>query len=181
VEESARVPVASTPVKQLLDAAIEQTKFTKSYDPAYVKIAYPNGDVPLVTGVCSDVVIRAFRKVGIDLQKEVHEDMARNFAVYPKRWGLKRPDTNIDHRRVPNLMTYFQRKGKAVVITTNAADYKPGDIVAWVLDNNLPHIGLVTDVRGSDGRLQIVHNIGWGARVEDRLFEWRITGHYRYF
>ena len=181
VDESARVPVASTPVKQLLDAAIEQTKYTRSYDPAYSKIAYPNGDVPIETGVCSDVVIRAFRKVGIDLQKEVHEDMARNFSAYPNRWGLKRPDTNIDHRRVPNLMTYFQRKGKAIAITTNAADYKPGDIVAWDLGGGVTHIGLMTDMQGDSGRYQIVHNIGWGTRVEDRLFEWRIIGHYRYF
>jgi uncharacterized protein YijF (DUF1287 family) len=127
------------------------------------------------------VVIRAFRKVGIDLQKEVHEDMARNFSVYPNRWGLKRPDTNIDHRRVPNLMTYFQRKGKAVAITTNAADYKPGDIVAWDLGGGVTHIGLMSDIQGDSGRYQIVHNIGGGTRVEDRLFEWRIIGHYRYF
>src|SRR5262249_22116974 len=180
-DESARVPVASRPVKQLLDAAIEQTKYTKNYDPSYSKIAYPNGDVPIETGVCSDVVIRAFRKVGIDLQKEVHEDMARNFSAYPNRWGLKHPDTNIDHRRVPNLMTYFQRKGKAIAITTNAADYKPGDIVAWDLGGGVTHIGLMSDIQGDNGRYKIIHNIGWGTRVEDRLFEWRIIGHYRYF
>src|SRR5205085_11646096 len=112
----------------VIDAAIEQTNITRSYDPSYVKLAYPNGDVPMQTGVCSDVVIRAFRKVNIDLQKEVHEDMAKNFAVYPNKWGLKKPDTNIDHRRVPNLMTYFKRQGKALAITTNAQDYLPGDI-----------------------------------------------------
>lgn len=175
------IDVKQPAVKQLIDAAVEQTNYTKSYDPAYARIAYPNGDVPIATGVCSDVVIRAFRKLGIDLQKEVHEDMAKNFSVYPNRWGLKRPDTNIDHRRVPNLMTFFKRKGKAVSLTTNAEDYKPGDIVAWDLGGGITHIGLMTNLQGAAGRYQIVHNIGWGTKVEDRLFEWKIIGHYRYF
>jgi uncharacterized protein len=176
------VEVKQPAVKQLIEAAIAQTNYTKSYDPAYVRIAYPNGDVPITTGVCSDVVIRAFRKLGLDLQKEVHEDMRANFSAYPNKWGLRRPDTNIDHRRVPNLMTYFKRKGKAVgMMTTNAQDYKPGDIVAWDLGGGIPHIGLMTNLQGEDGRYQIVHNIGGGTRVEDRLFEWKIIGHYRYF
>ncbi len=175
------VEVKPPALKQLIDAAVEQTNFTKSYDPAYVRIAYPNGDVPMETGVCSDVVIRAFRKLGIDLQKEVHEDMRANFSAYPNKWGLKRPDTNIDHRRVPNLMTYFKRKGKTAAMTENAQDYKPGDIVAWDLGGGFTHIGLMTHVKGDGGRYKIVHNIGWGTRVEDRLFEWKIIGHYRYF
>jgi uncharacterized protein YijF (DUF1287 family) len=175
------VEVKPPALKQLIDAAVEQTNFTKSYDPAYVRIAYPNGDVPMETGVCSDVVIRAFRKLGIDLQKEVHEDMRANFSAYPNKWGLKRPDTNIDHRRVPNLMTYFKRKGKTAAMTQNAQDYKPGDIVAWDLGGGITHIGLMTQVQGEGGRYKIVHNIGWGTRVEDRLFEWKIIGHYRYF
>lgn len=168
--------------RQLLEAAMEQVNYTKSYDPAYVKLAYPMGDVPLTTGVCSDVIIRAFRKVGVDLQKEVHEDMKRNFAAYPQKWGLRRPDANIDHRRVPNLMTFFKRRGKAVPLTGNPADYRPGDIVAWNLGNGLTHIGLMTNRLTDDGaRLQVVHNIGSGARVEDILFAWKIIGHYRYF
>jgi uncharacterized protein YijF (DUF1287 family) len=180
-QASSPVEVKQPAVKRLIDAAIDQTNYTKSYDPAYTRIAYPNGDVPMATGVCSDVVIRAFRKLDIDLQKEVHEDMAKNFSLYPNKWGLKRPDTNIDHRRVPNLMTYFKRKGKALSLTTNPQDYQPGDVVAWDLGGGITHIGLMTNLRGEDGRYQIVHNIGWGTRVEDRLFEWKIIGHYRYF
>ncbi|MEW6125855.1 MAG: DUF1287 domain-containing protein [Acidobacteriota bacterium] len=180
--EQQNVAVVELPiVKQVIDAAIDQVNYTKSYDPAYVRIPYPNGDVPMETGVCSDVVVRAFRKVGIDLQKEVHLDMAKNFSTYPNKWGLRRPDTNIDHRRVPNLMTYLKRKGKAVAMTTNPQDYKPGDIVAWDLGGGITHIGLVTNLRGEAGRFKIVHNIGWGTKVEDRLFEWKIIGHYRYF
>lgn len=176
------VAVENATLRQMIEAAIEQVNYTKSYDPAYVRLAYPNGDVPLETGVCSDVIVRAFRKVGIDLQKDVHEDMKRNFSAYPKKWGLKRPDTNIDHRRVPNLMTYFARRGKAVPMTQTPADYKPGDIVAWDLGGGITHIGIMTNVLASDGgRFKVIHNIGAGAQVEDVLFSWKIIGHYRYF
>jgi uncharacterized protein YijF (DUF1287 family) len=121
-------------IRRLLESAVEQTTLTKSYDPKYVVIAYPNGDVPIETGVCTDVVIRAFRKAGVDLQKEVHEDMTANFSLYPKKWSLISPDRNIDHRRVPNLQTFFTRKEKSLPITNKSADYKPGDVVAWDLD-----------------------------------------------
>jgi uncharacterized protein len=176
------VAVESPTLKKVIDAAIEQTNITRGYDPAYVKLAYPNGDVPMQTGVCSDVVIRAFRKVNIDLQKEIHEDMVKSFAEYPNKWGLKRPDTNIDHRRVPNLMTYFKRQGKALAITTNAQDYLPGDIVAWDLGGGITHIGMMTNLLSDTAKTcQVVHNIGAGARVENVLFNWKIIGHYRYF
>jgi uncharacterized protein len=178
----ALVAVEHPRLRQMIEAAIEQVNHTKSYDPAYVKLAYPNGDVPLHTGVCSDVVIRAFRKVSIDLQKEVHEDMARNFSQYPSRWGLKRPDTNIDHRRVPNLMTYFKRQGKALAISAKPQDYLPGDIVAWDLGGGITHIGVMTNLLSEDAKTcYVVHNIGAGARVENVLFNWKIIGHYRYF
>ena len=176
------VAVEDPTVRRVIAASVAQVNVTKGYDPAYVRLAYPNGDVPIVTGVCSDVLIRAFRNVGVDLQKEVHEDMRQNFAAYPKRWGLKRPDTNIDHRRVPNLMTYFKRRGKAVPVTANAGDYRPGDVVAWDLGDGITHIGLMTDIPAEvGGRLRVVHNIGAGAQVEDVLFSWKIIGHYRFF
>jgi uncharacterized protein len=169
-------------IKQVIEAAIEQTGYTFRYDPAYARIDYPGGDVPLDRGVCSDVIVRAFRKVGVDLQKEVHEDMKRNFSAYPKRWGLAKPDTNIDHRRVPNLMTYFKRKDKSLPVTNNSKDYLPGDVVAWDLGGGILHIGIVTDrVSNSSGNHQIVHNIGAGARLEDVLFSWQVIGHYRHF
>jgi uncharacterized protein YijF (DUF1287 family) len=146
-----------------------------------VVIDYPGGDMPDNRGVCTDVVVRAYRKVGIDLQKEVHEDMATHFDVYPNLWDLKRPDPNIDHRRVQNLMTFFKRKGQDLPLTRNAADFSPGDIVTWNLDNGMKHIGIVIDRRSPDGRRPlVVHNIGAGPRAEDVLFEWRIIGHYRY-
>jgi uncharacterized protein YijF (DUF1287 family) len=183
VDGTARtVAIDSPTLKKVIEAAIAQTHVTRGYDPSYVKLAYPNGDVPLETGVCSDVVVRAFRKVGIDLQKDVHEDMAKNFAIYPQKWGLKRPDTNIDHRRVPNLMTYFKRQGKALAISSNAKDYAPGDIVAWDLGGGITHIGLMTNLLSDDGKTyHVVHNIGAGARIENVLFNWKIIGHYRYF
>lgn len=150
------------------------------YDPKYVVLDYPNGDVPPQTGVCTDVVVRSFRKIGIDLQKEVHEDMAKNFSKYPKKWGRNAPDRNIDHRRVPNLMTYFERKGYAESVTQQANNYQPGDIVSWVLDNGMTHIGIVSTQRSEDGkRFQMVHNIGGGQVLEDCLFSYTITGHYR--
>lgn len=179
----ARPPAAELqpPLKQVVEAGLEQTKYTFYYDPSYTRIDYPGGDVPLERGVCTDVIIRAFRKVGVDLQKEVHEDMRRNFSAYPKKWGLTSPDSNIDHRRVPNLRTYFERKGRALKITTNPEDYLPGDVVTWDL-GGLPHIGMVTNIWSDDAQnFLLVHNIGRGARVEDVLFAWRITGHYRYF
>lgn len=173
---------ASPQLKQLIDAAIEQSKITTGYDPSWVKINYPNGDVPSETGVCSDVIVRAFRKTGIDLQKEVHEDMKRAWSEYPKKWGANGTDTNIDHRRVLNLMTYFKRSGKSVPIASDRRDYLPGDVVAWDLSDGLEHIGILTNLSSEpDKHYLIVHNIGSGARVEDVLLTWKIVGHYRYF
>jgi uncharacterized protein YijF (DUF1287 family) len=172
---------AQRPVDRVIAAAIDQVGKTRSYDPAYRRIPYPGGDVPIETGVCTDVVIRAFRAIGIDLQVLVHEDMKSAFNAYPKKWGLRRPDTNIDHRRVPNLATFFTRKGKSLAVTRRGADYKPGDVVTWNLPGNLPHIGVISDVpvRGTD-RYRVVHNIGGGAQIEDMLFSYPLTGHYRY-
>jgi uncharacterized protein YijF (DUF1287 family) len=170
-------------LKETVDYGVALTKLTNGYDPAYVKLSYPGGDVPIETGVCSDVVVRAFRKGGVDLQKEIHEDMLRDFSAYPQKWGLSAPDANIDHRRVPNLMKFFDRRGKALPITNNASDYEPGDVVSWVLSDGGPtHIGLVTNLYSPQTeRNLIVHNIGGGARIADVLFAWKITGHYRYF
>ena len=170
-------------LKKLVAAAEERTHHTVRYDPAYVRIPYPGGDVPEGTGVCTDEVIRSYRAVGIDLQKEVHEDMEKNFAAYPqqRRWLLSHPDANIDHRRVPNLMVFFSRKGESLAVTASPADYSPGDIVTWDLGGNVPHIGIVVDEKSAEGgRHLIVHNIGQGPRREDVLFAWKITGHYRY-
>ena len=177
------LPQGSSPqLKQLIDGAISQAGVTTGYDPSYVSISYPGGDVPLNTGVCSDVLVRAFRKAGIDLQKEVHEDMTLGWDEYPKRWGLSRPDPNIDHRRVLNLMKYFERKGKAVPITSEPDDYLPGDIVAWDLGGGIYHIGMVTNMLSETQReCLIVHNIGAGTRIEDVLLNWTVKGHYRYF
>jgi len=171
-------------LQRLVAAAIERTQHTVRYDPAYVRIPYPNGDVPADTGVCTDEIIRAFRAVGVDLQKEVHEDMLRDFSAYPnqRRWLLAHTDTNIDHRRVPNLMTFFQRKGEALPLSVRGDDYSPGDLVTWDLGGNVPHIGIVVDRKSAQtGRYLIVHNIGRGPQMEDVLFSWRITGHYRYY
>jgi uncharacterized protein YijF (DUF1287 family) len=175
--------IESEAIKKLLESAVEQTTLTKNYDPAYVVIPYPLGDVPIEKGVCTDVVIRAFRKAGVDLQRAVHEDMAKNFSVYPKKWGLTKPDANIDHRRVPNLQTFFARQGKSLAITDNADDYKPGDVVAWDLDGKgMTHIGLVSNFCDeTTKRYLIIHNIGGGTRAEDVIFDWKITGHFRYF
>lgn len=173
---------ASPQLKQFLEAAIAQSKVTTGYDPAWVKIDYPNGDVPLETGVCSDVVIRAFRKTGIDLQQHVHEDMQRAWSVYPKRWGARSTDANIDHRRVLNLMTYFGRQGKSLPVTNDRAAYLPGDVVAWELSDGIEHIGILTNLSAETNKnYLIVHNIGAGARVEDVLMSWKIIGHYRYY
>ena len=176
-----RRPLSDIPqINRAVDSAIEQTAQTFEYDPSYAKLTYPNGDVPLERGVCADVIVRAFRKAGVDLQKEVHEDMTRHFSAYPDKWGARKPDSNIDHRRVPNLMTLFERRDKSVPVTRNPADYKPGDVVAWELDNRLLHIGLVTDAVATGTRnYLIVHNIGAGAKIEDVLMAWKIIGHYR--
>jgi uncharacterized protein len=163
------------------DSAMTLTKQKVQYDPSYFSIPYPNGDVPANKGVCTDVVIRAYRKVGIDLQKEVHEDMSRHFNLYPKIWGLSKPDKNIDHRRVPNLMTFFSRHGTVKSISANPKDYLPGDIVCWNLGGAITHIGIVSKKRSSDGlRPLIIHNIGAGQVLEDCLFNFKIIGHYRY-
>lgn len=173
---------ASPQLKQMLDGAIGQAGVTTGYDPSYVALDYPGGDVPENTGVCSDVVVRAFRKAGIDLQKEVHEDMKAARSQYPNKWGANNPDRNIDHRRVLNLMTYFTRQGKSLPLSDSAADYQPGDIVAWQLSSGIDHIGIVTNMLSdSADRYLIVHNIGAGTRIEDVLFAWRIKGHYRFF
>ncbi|NIA69633.1 DUF1287 domain-containing protein [Pelagibius litoralis] len=169
--------------KRLNAAALARTKVRVTYDPAYLRIAYPGGDVAADRGVCSDVVIRAYRTLGIDLQQLVHEDMRKAFDAYPAHWGLTRPDSNIDHRRVPNLETFLRRQGAALPKSENADDYKPGDLVAWNLRGPggfLPHIGIVTDRIAPSGRPKIVHNIGAGPQLEDVLFSWPMTGHYRY-
>jgi uncharacterized protein YijF (DUF1287 family) len=169
--------------RRLVAAAIERTHHSVRYVSEYVRIPYPGGDVPADTGVCTDEIIRSYRAVGVDLQKEVHEDMLQNFAAYPnkRRWLLAHPDANIDHRRVPNLMVFFQRKGESLPITSRAQDYAPGDLVTWDLGGNVPHIGIVVDAKSQSGRYIIVHNIGQGPRMEDVLFNWKIAGHYRYF
>ena len=182
LQAAIQVKVDASPLDKLNASAIEQTTYTNSYDPAYVKLDYPNGDVPKETGVCADVIVRAFRAAGIDLQKELHEDMTASFAKYPKKWRARKPDRNIDHRRVPNLMTWFNRKGKELPITQTDQDYQPGDVVSWNLDSGLTHIGIVSKIKvEGTNRYAIVHNIGAGARLEDVLFQWKITGHYRYF
>ena len=165
----------------LADSASALTRQKVAYDPSYFRIPYPNGDIPAHKGVCTDVVIRAYRKLGIDLQKEVHEDMRSNFGVYPKNWGLSRPDKNIDHRRVPNLMTFFSRKGASEKITQSPGDYRPGDIVCWDLGRGITHIGIVSRHKSADTqRYLIIHNIGAGQVMEDCLFAYKIIGHYRY-
>tara|TARA_R110000850_G_scaffold30630_1_gene84135 strand:+ start:5935 stop:6504 length:570 start_codon:yes stop_codon:yes gene_type:complete len=167
--------------KTLAKHAIALTKQQVTYDPAYFSMDYPNGDVPANIGVCTDVVIRAYRKMGIDLQKEVHEDMKAHFSAYPKLWGLTSTDKNIDHRRVPNLMTFFERHGTSLPISDRAKNYLPGDIVCWSLGGGLTHIGIVVDKKSNDGKRNlIVHNIGGGQVLADCLFEYKIIGHYRY-
>lgn len=167
--------------RKLSQAAIELTRDHVTYDPTYFSIPYPNGDVPAGKGVCTDVVIRAYRKTGIDLQREVHEDMKKNFSVYPKKWGLKTTDKNIDHRRVPNLMTFFERHGTVLKRSADAHDYQPGDIVTWDLGGGITHIGIVVNKRSEDmARYLVVHNIGHGQELSDCLFSYTITGHYRY-
>lgn len=166
---------------RLSAAAEERATHSVTYDPAYVQLAYPNGDVAADKGVCSDEVIRAYRLLGIDLQRLVHEDMRRAFHAYPKKWGLMAPDRNIDHRRVPNLATFFARAGASLPVTHDPADYKPGDVVAWAMPDGRPHIGMVTERRSRDGKRPLVmHNIGLGPQIEDMLFGLKITGRFRY-
>lgn len=168
--------------EKLSDAAISIIDASVIYTPSYISIKYPNGDVPAKTGVCTDVVIRTYRKLGIDLQKEVHEDMKTNFSKYPKTWGLKSTDTNIDHRRVPNLETFFTRKGQKLTVTQNANDYKTGEIITWMINGKLPHIGIITNKKSKDGkRPLIVHNVGGGQVLEDCLFSYEIVGHFKYW
>jgi uncharacterized protein len=166
-------------VRALLKGAYAQVGVTVSYDAGYARLDYPGGDVDLATGVCTDVVVRAYRSIGIDLQQLVHEDMKRSFSSYPARWGLKRPDPNIDHRRVGNLQAFFSRRGTSLTPSSDASAYRPGDLVTWNL-GRLPHIGIVSDRTGSNGAPLIIHNVGRGTLVEDVLFSWPITGHYRY-
>lgn len=172
----------STGALKLSDAALALTKQKVVYDPSYFTMPYPNGDVPEGKGVCTDVVIRAYRKgLAIDLQKELHLDMKPNFKLYPNNWGRKTTDRNIDHRRVYNLMVFFKRKGIEKSLTKNPDDYKPGDLVCWNLGGNVSHIGVVVNRKSTDGkRYLIVHNIGGGQVLEDCLFAWKIIGHYQY-
>jgi len=163
-------------------AALERTRHAVVYDSSYQRIAYPMGDVAADRGVCADVVIRSLRIAGIDLQKDIHEDMTAHFSSYPQDWGLNRPDSNIDHRRVPNIERYFTRIGWRLAPSRNADDYKEGDIVAWNLRGDrgyLAHIGVVTSKIGPSGNPMVVHNIGAGPQLEDVLFSWKITGQYR--
>lgn len=173
--------LAQSTSERLVSAALELTKHQVEYDPSYFSIAYPNGDVPANKGVCTDVIIRAYRKVGKDLQQEVHEDMKAHFDLYPKNWGLTKTDRNIDHRRVPNLMKFFVRKGASKPMTQDAADYLPGDIVCWNLGGAITHIGIVVNLKSEDGKRRlVVHNIGAGQVLADCLFQYKIIGHYRY-
>ena len=168
-------------LRLLLDSALAQTGQRVIYDGSYRRIPYPDGDVAADRGACTDVVIRAYRSIGIDLQRLVHEDMRQHFSAYPAHWGLKRPDSNIDHRRVPNLQTFLARQGAQLRVGNDADGYRAGDLVTWMLPGNLPHIGMVSGHRSSDGqRPLIVHNIGRGPQLEDMLFAYRITGQYRY-
>lgn len=167
--------------QRLADSTLVLTKQSVQYDPSYFNITYPNGDVPSNKGVCTDVVIRAYRKMGIDLQKEVHQDMKANFKKYPNKWGLKGPDKNIDHRRVPNLMTFFTRHGRMKKISDEPEDYVPGDIVCWDLEGGTTHIGMIVNKKSHNGKRHlVVHNIGGGQVLEDCLFKYKIIGHYSY-
>ena len=171
-------------LQKLVAAAIERTHHVVRYDPSYVRIPYPGGDVPEDTGVCTDEVIRVYRALGVDLQKQVHEDMVQNLSDYPHNWNSPSSgaDPNIDHRRVPNLMVFFRRRGQSLPVSDEIDDYSPGDLVTWDLGGNVPHIGIVVDRRAPQtGRYMLVHNIGQGPKMEDVLFNWKITGHYRYF
>ena len=180
-------PPQQPSLDQFVAAAVERTHHTVHYDPAYVRIPYPGGDVPASTGVCTDEIIRAYRAVGIDLQKEVHEDMANHLSAYPRKWSgashaaITTTDPNIDHRRVPNLMVFFSRHGQTLSLSADTREYRPGDLVTWNLGGGITHIGIVVDQKSpQSGRYLIVHNIGQGPQMEDVLFNWKIIGHYRY-
>ncbi len=175
---SASAPAAA--LQCLVDASRAQIGVTLHYDPAYVRLDYPGGDVPIERGVCTDVIVRAYRSFGVDLQQRVHEDMRANFSSYPKHWGLRSTDRNIDHRRVPNLARYFARHGQALGTASTDAEFRPGDLVTWRLPSGVPHIGIVSDGTSAAGVPLIVHNIGAGAREEDVLREFTVTGHFRY-
>lgn len=182
-QEITRIKNPNSFAEKLSNAAISIIDKNVIYTPDYVKLKYPNGDVPAKTGVCTDVIIRTYRKLNIDLQKEVHEDMVANFTKYPNlvKWGLKTTDKNIDHRRVPNLEIFFGRKGKTLPITQNGTDYKTGEIVTWMINDKLPHIGIVTHLKSEDGKRNlIVHNVGGGQVLEDCLFNYSIVGHFQY-
>lgn len=183
-ESKRQLQTANKPfTTKLSDAAIAIINPNIIYDPSYFAIKYPNGDVPKNKGVCTDVIIRAYRKLGIDLQKEVHEDMKSHFSLYPnlKKWGMTKTDSNIDHRRVPNLEIFFERKGTKLVVSKNANDYKTGEIVTWMINNKLPHIGIITNRKSTDGKRNlIVHNVGNGQVLEDCLFSYTIVGHFKY-
>ncbi len=167
--------------ERFIAAAHERTQHSVAYDGRYLRLDYPGGDVPDTLGVCTDVIIRAYRAVGIDLQEAVHEDMREHFAAYPKIWGLSRPDPNIDHRRVPNLRTFFTRTGLSLPPSNDPDDYLPGDLVTWSINNTLPHIGIIVERRSRDRkRPLIVHNVGRGPKLEDVLFAYPVTGHYRF-
>lgn len=165
---------------RLAAAAADRVGRGVLYDGAYRRIAYPMGDVAPDRGVCTDLVIRAYRALGVDLQEKVHLDMRRAFRRYPKAWGLRRPDPNIDHRRVLNLETYFARAGAKLPPSDDPKDYRPGDLVSYRLADGRPHIAVVSDRIGHSGRPMIVHNIGWGPSVDDTLFAYRIIGRFRY-
>jgi uncharacterized protein YijF (DUF1287 family) len=166
-------------LQRIIQSAYTQVGVTLRYDPSYVSIPFPGGDVPIDRGVCTDVIIRAYRSIGVDLQLLVNQDMRKAFPAYPRKWGLSRPDPSIDHRRVDNLAVFFARQGQSLPVSKDPSDYRPGDLVTWRLPDGHPHIGLVSD-RSADGRPLLVHNIGAGAKVEDILFTFTITGHYRY-
>ncbi|HEX4962017.1 MAG TPA: DUF1287 domain-containing protein [Thermoanaerobaculia bacterium] len=172
-------PAPVVDLHRVLQGAYAQVGVTLGYDSAYSRIAYPGGDVPVDRGVCTDVIVRAYRHAGVDLQVLVHEDMVRAFSAYPHLWGLSKPDSNIDHRRVPNLAAFLRRHGTTLSPSSRSADYAPGDVVTWRLSSGVPHIGLVSDRKAGE-RYLMVHNIGSGARVEDVLFAYQVTGHYRY-
>ena len=179
-----RINVSPNGAALVVQGALEQTRTTRFYDASYVKLAYPLGDVPPDRGVCADVVVRAYRHAHMDLQQEVHEDMTRAFSDYPRlwRWGLAKPDANIDHRRVANLMTFLARRGDEVKGSSRAEDFLLGDVVAWDLGGGRLHTGIVVVLAPTGAsRCSIAHNIGAGVRVEDVLFSWKIVGHYRSF
>jgi uncharacterized protein YijF (DUF1287 family) len=174
------MPEDGSLASRLVHAALDRTHQVVRYDPAYVRLDYPGGDVPAGTGVCTDEVIRSYRKLSFDLQKLVHEDMKRHFAAYPKHWGLSAPDKNIDHRRVPNLQMFFKRQGASLPVTLNGSDYLPGDLITCTVAGKLPHIALVVPAPDGGSTPWIVHNIGQGPQCENRLFEFPLTGHYRW-